>query len=195
MANELRTEVEQVKQQEDVKRALKMTSTVKTVDKPKAETKDKLLLGTHVVIVLALAALHPVLQFNFPGFAARYIPSIVKLNQSVMAVVLLLAIAKVVDVYVIGRIDSPVSRYNLRRVALVKRHVVKAIKETAEALGNTPAVRRSAYICPLIMSSFEKGEVIDRHFVSVRELMSYRGVSLHPAERALLRLLKKQSSS
>jgi small-conductance mechanosensitive channel len=34
-----------------------------------------------------------------------------------MGVVLLLAVAKIVDVYVIGRIDSPVSRYNLRRVA------------------------------------------------------------------------------
>jgi DNA topoisomerase I len=78
---------------------------------------------------------------------------------------------------------------------LRKKHLVEAIKETAEALGNTPAVCRSAYICPLIVSSFEKGEVIDRHFVSVRELMSYRGASLHPAEKALLRLLKKQSRS
>jgi hypothetical protein len=47
MTNELRTEVEQVKQKEDVKRALRLTSTVKP-GKPKAETKDRLLLGTHV---------------------------------------------------------------------------------------------------------------------------------------------------
>src|SRR5438132_7909162 len=46
MANELRTEVEQVKEQEDVKRALKQTSTVKPEEKPKAQTKDKLWLGT-----------------------------------------------------------------------------------------------------------------------------------------------------
>ena len=117
MANELRTEVEQVKQQEDVKRALKQTSTVKPDETPKAETKDKLLLGTHIILLLALGALHFVLQFKFFGFAARYIPYVVKLNQAVIAVVLLLAVAKVVDVYVIGRIDSPVSRYNLRRVA------------------------------------------------------------------------------
>ena len=51
MANELRTEVEQVKQQEDVQRALKQTSTVKPKEKPKAETKDKLLLGTHVILI------------------------------------------------------------------------------------------------------------------------------------------------
>jgi len=72
-----------------------------------------------------------------------------------------------------------------------KRLLVAAIKETAEALGNTPAVCRSAYICPLIMTSFEKGQVIDRHFLSLAELMKYRGTSLHPAERSLLRFLKQ----
>ena len=76
-----------------------------------------------------------------------------------------------------------------------KRQLVAAVKETAEALGNTPAVCRSAYICPLIMSSFEKGQVIDRHFVSVKELMSYRGASLHPAERSLLRFMKQQNAA
>jgi small-conductance mechanosensitive channel len=117
MANELRTEVEQVKQQEDVKRALKQTSTVKPDQQPKAETKDKLLLGTHVIILIALAIVRYVLQFKLFGFAPRFIFQIQNINLSVMAVVLLLAIAKVVDVYLIGRIDSPVSRYTLRRVA------------------------------------------------------------------------------
>lgn len=74
-----------------------------------------------------------------------------------------------------------------------KRQLVEAVKETAEALGNTAAVCRSAYICPLVMSSFEKGKVIDRHFTSVKELMSYRGTTLHPAERSLLRFMKQQN--
>jgi DNA topoisomerase-1 len=72
-----------------------------------------------------------------------------------------------------------------------KRLMVEAIKETAAALGNTPAVCRSSYICPLIMSSFEKGQVIDRHFGSVTELTAYRGQGLHPAERSLLTFLKQ----
>ena len=117
MANELRTEVEQVKQQEDVQQALKQTSTVKPEEKPKAETKDKLLLGTHVVILITLAALRYILQFKFFGFAPRIIYHIQSINLSVMAFVLLLAVAKIVNVYVIGRLHSPVSRYNLRRVA------------------------------------------------------------------------------
>ena len=72
-----------------------------------------------------------------------------------------------------------------------KRLLVEAIKETAAALGNTPAVCRGSYICPLIMDSFEKGRVIDRHFGSVTELTAYRGRGLHPAERALLKFLKQ----
>src|SRR6266550_1482473 len=117
MANELRTEVEQVKKQEDVKRALKQTSTVKPEEAPKAETKDKLWLGTHAIVLLALVILYYVLQFKVFGFAARFIPFLQKLDKTAIAIVLLLAIAKTVDVYLIRRIDSPVARYNLRRVA------------------------------------------------------------------------------
>jgi small-conductance mechanosensitive channel len=129
MPNELRTEVEQVKQREEVQRALAQTSTVKPESSPKAETKDKLLLGTHVIILIGLALLRIVLQLSLFGFAAkhpRYIDLLQKLNLSVMAIVLLLAIAKIVDVYLIGRIDSPVSRYNLRRVAKLALGLVLA---------------------------------------------------------------------
>ena len=74
-----------------------------------------------------------------------------------------------------------------------KRRIVQAIKETAEALGNTPAVCRSAYICPYVLDSFEKGKVIERYFETVEELVSHRGPSMHEAERALLRMLKRKN--
>ena len=72
MPNELRTEVEQVKQNEEVKRALKQTGSVKPESTPRAETKDKLLLGTHVIMLLALALVRMVLQFSFFGLAAKH---------------------------------------------------------------------------------------------------------------------------
>ena len=121
MANELRTEVEQVKEQEDVKQALKQTSTIKPEEPtPRAETKDKLVLSTHVIILIALAAGYYVLNFSVFGLSSRY-PTFLRLIQrldlAVMGVVVMLAFAKIADVYLIGRIDSPVSKYNLRRVA------------------------------------------------------------------------------
>jgi DNA topoisomerase I len=71
-----------------------------------------------------------------------------------------------------------------------KQSILAAINETAEVLGNTPAVCRSAYIYPSLISRFEKREVINNYFETVEKLISYRGVSMHPAERALLRFLK-----
>lgn len=74
-----------------------------------------------------------------------------------------------------------------------KKKVVQAIKETAAVLGNTPAVCKSAYICPEVINRFERGEIIDENFGSLDDLVSHRGIRLHSAEKALLRLLKKKS--
>jgi DNA topoisomerase IB len=76
-----------------------------------------------------------------------------------------------------------------------KRKVVKAIKETAELLGNTPAVCRSSYICPEIIDSFEKGKVINNCFNTLDQLIAYRGRKLHAAERSLLVFLKQNAVS
>jgi DNA topoisomerase-1 len=70
---------------------------------------------------------------------------------------------------------------------------VAAIKETAEVLGNTPAVCRGSYVCPEIISAFEKGQVIGNHAPSLEKLIAYRGHGLHKAEQALLKFLKRGS--
>jgi DNA topoisomerase I len=74
-----------------------------------------------------------------------------------------------------------------------KRRVVAAIKETAEMLGNTPAVCRSSYINPEVISSFEKGKIIDGYFETLEDLLSYRGRKLHRAEQGLLKFLKRDA--
>jgi DNA topoisomerase I len=71
--------------------------------------------------------------------------------------------------------------------------LTEAIEETAAALGNTPAVSRDAYVCPAVITSFEKGEVIRCYFETLQKLTSYRGLKLHRAEKALLRLLKRSA--
>ena len=72
-----------------------------------------------------------------------------------------------------------------------KRRIVAAIKETAEVLGNTPAVCRSSYVCPEVIYEFEKGKVIDSCFSSPEDLISFRGQGLHNAEHALLKFLSR----
>jgi DNA topoisomerase I len=71
-----------------------------------------------------------------------------------------------------------------------KRKVVAAIKETAEILGNTPAVCRSSYICPEILAGFDKGRVIRKYFDKPQDFAAFRGRTLHTAEKALVRFLK-----
>src|SRR6266705_901301 len=116
MAATLRTEVEQIKEQPEVKQALKQTTGTEPDSKPAAKTKDKVWLGTHALVFLSLAVFYFFLQFKFLGFAARYVSLLHKLTVGAMAIVVLLAIAKVIDLYLIGGLESPVSKYNLRRV-------------------------------------------------------------------------------
>ena len=75
-----------------------------------------------------------------------------------------------------------------------KRKIVAAIRETAEALGNTPAVCRSSYICPEVINSFEAGRIIDHYFNTLNELITYRGRKLHAAEKSLLRFMKRMAA-
>ena len=72
-----------------------------------------------------------------------------------------------------------------------KRKLVAAIKETAEMLGNTPAVCRSSYICPAVIDSFQRGNIINGHFRTLEDFVGYRGKKLHQGEKALLRFLKQ----
>ena len=80
-------------------------------------------------------------------------------------------------------------------VTIRKRKLVAAVKETAEILGNTPAVCRGSYICPEILAGFAKGKTINNYFHTLEDFMAFRGRDLHKAERSLLRFLKNGSKT
>ena len=81
----------------------------------------------------------------------------------------------------------------IEKGAARKRKVVAAIQETAEMLGNTPAVCRSSYICPGVINSFEEGRIIDDYFETLEQFVGYRGRKLHRAENSLLKFLKRSA--
>lgn len=89
----------------------------------------------------------------------------------------------------LARVGTEVSEKSTVR----KRKIVEAIQETADALGNTPAVCRSSYICPQIINSFEGGRNIDRYFNNLDEIIKYRGRKLHAAEKSLLKFMKRNA--
>jgi DNA topoisomerase I len=71
-----------------------------------------------------------------------------------------------------------------------RKKIVAAIKETAAALGNTPAVCRGSYICPEIIDSFEKGGVLN-NTLTLEGFLKFRGTGLHKAERSLMNFLRR----
>jgi DNA topoisomerase-1 len=71
-----------------------------------------------------------------------------------------------------------------------KKRIVEAVKETAAELGNTPAVSRNSYIEPAVLRNFEKGEVVEKYFEKVEELVEHTDPSLHGSEKALKELLE-----
>jgi small-conductance mechanosensitive channel len=110
-------EVEQLKQREEIKRALKQTaSAAKESPAPDVKARHKIFIGSYVLVFLALGGVYYLLRLRFFGFAARYVPLIQRLTLGAMAVVLVLAAAKIINVYVIGRLDDEVTQYNLKRV-------------------------------------------------------------------------------
>ena len=71
-----------------------------------------------------------------------------------------------------------------------RKKIVQAVRETAENLGNTPAVCRTSYISPRVIRSFEKGAAIAACSTAPHDLMARRAAPLAPAEKAVLGLLR-----
>jgi DNA topoisomerase-1 len=71
-----------------------------------------------------------------------------------------------------------------------RKLLTAAVKETAAQLGNTPAVCKSSYIWPSILSCGYKGQVLPSFFPTVEELISCTGRKRSACEAALLELLR-----
>ena len=115
MKNELETKVEEIKQDADVQRALKQATTVETEAAPAARIRDKLVIGTHVALLIALGVVHQIISLRFPWIYEQY-PLIQKLIIAVAVGVVCLMVLRLIEVYVLGRMANAVHKYNLNRV-------------------------------------------------------------------------------
>ena len=118
MNNELESKVEAIKKDADVQRALKQASPTEKPDRPVARTRDKLLIGTHVLLLIGLGVVYQILRSRFPGFVARY-PLLLKFVLSVAVIFVCLVVLRLLDVYFVGRVEDAVHKYNLKRVSLL----------------------------------------------------------------------------
>lgn len=116
MKDELKRKVEEVKQDADVQRALKQASLAERVGGPVARVRDKLLIGTHLVLLIALAAFYQLLKIRFPNLLGAY-PILQKLIVAFAVVIVCLIILKISDVYFVGRVENAVYQFTLKRVS------------------------------------------------------------------------------
>jgi small-conductance mechanosensitive channel len=121
---ELERQVEEVKQDADVQRALKQATPAEKKEAP-VRARDKFVIGTHLVTLIVLGGLYQVLKSQFPVFVERY-PLSLKLVLAISVVVICLMVLRVVDVYLIGRVQNAIYQYNLKRVSRLLLWVVIA---------------------------------------------------------------------
>ncbi|HEX7174251.1 MAG TPA: mechanosensitive ion channel family protein [Pyrinomonadaceae bacterium] len=132
------SEVEHLKEQPEVQKALKQTggaaekaAAEQQEESPPVETRHKVWIGTYVIALLALGGLYYGLRLNAlgigeqlaaAGFVEQYWwlerlrPLLIRLTLGAVAVTVTLAAAKFVDSYVIGRLNDAPTEFNLRRV-------------------------------------------------------------------------------
>ena len=115
-SEELEQRVEEVKKDAGVQRALKQATPAETGEGPVAHIRDKLLIGTHLLLLIVLGAIRYLLENWFAGFAAAY-PFVPKVVLALAVIVVALMILRLGDVYLVGRVENPVYQYNLKRVA------------------------------------------------------------------------------
>ena len=110
-------ELEQLKEQEDIKTALKQAAgTKEAAPKPVAKLGDKLWFGTYVLVLLGLLALNYFLGSNLIPTNIKYISTLRSLVVGGIFIVLTMAFAKSIQVYWISQIENRPAQYNLTRV-------------------------------------------------------------------------------
>ena len=112
-----KVQVEQLKEQEDVRTALKQTSgTKESLPPPEPELKDKLWFVTYLIALLVLLGFYYFLGSSVFPAEIEYLPILRSIILGAIFVVLTGAVAKSIRVYFINQIENKPARYNLIRV-------------------------------------------------------------------------------
>lgn len=110
-------EVEQLKEREEVKTALKQTSgNQESTLKPVINKQDSLWFGPYILVLLGLLAIYYVLDANILPLSGEYIPSLQRWLIGIIMIVMVIALAKGIRVYWINQVENRPARFNLTRV-------------------------------------------------------------------------------
>ncbi|MGI9113649.1 MAG: mechanosensitive ion channel family protein [Chthoniobacterales bacterium] len=116
-------EAEQLSRRPEVREALDQTRGKKV----KAGATDKFWFVTHALGLVGCGVLYYLLAYNFVPLPRPHVELLVRLVRGAVMVILLLAIAKAVSVYAIGRVSDASTRYTLKRIQRLVVAILVAI--------------------------------------------------------------------
>lgn len=111
-----RAEIEDLKRQEDVRRALQQTTSTETSPPVPIETGHKLWLAGYGVALLLFGGAYYLVRLGIVSFAAGPEALALRVLRGAIAIVCVLAASKVLDAVFVSRLHDVVSRYNVRRI-------------------------------------------------------------------------------
>jgi small-conductance mechanosensitive channel len=114
---------EELCQRPDVRKELVRATGQKQTEKVKAGAKDKFWFVTHALLIAGCAVLYFLLTAKLIPLPKEHLDLASRLLRAVVLIVLVLAIAKAISVYAIGRIEDASMRFTLKRI----EHLIVAL--------------------------------------------------------------------
>ena len=108
---------EEISKKPEVRQALSQTSGPKAgTEKVKAATKDKFWFVTHALLIVGCAVLYYLVGSKLIPVPQNTVDLSRRFLRGAALIVIVLAIAKAISIYAIGRLDDAATRFTLRRI-------------------------------------------------------------------------------
>src|SRR5439155_1629310 len=108
---------EQISKKPEVRQALSQTTGPKPgEEKVKAATNDKFWFVTHALLIVGCAVLYYLVGSKLLPVPSNTVDLARRFLRGAVLIVIVLAIAKAISIYAIGRLDDAATRFTLRRI-------------------------------------------------------------------------------
>jgi small-conductance mechanosensitive channel len=114
---------QQISSQPEVREALDQTRKTEV----KAQTRDKFWFVTHALLLLGCGVFYYLLASRFIPLPSPHLEMLLRLVRGSVMVIILLAVAKAVSVYAIGRVSDAATRFTLKRIVRLVVAVLVAL--------------------------------------------------------------------
>ncbi len=107
---------EEISKKPEVRQALSQTGGPKAGEKVKAAATDKFWFVTHALLIIGCAVLYYLVGSKLIPLPQGQVDLARRFLRGTVLVVIVLAIAKAISIYAIGRLDDAATRFTLRRI-------------------------------------------------------------------------------